>query len=59
MLVSLGFIAYEILLFVYGISEKNTASQQKWSLTLIAVAGTILGFILIWMLHRLVIYTRV
>lgn len=57
-IVSAGFIVYEILLFVYGITEKTSDNQLFYSYALFIVAGIVLIFILGWILHRFVRYFK-
>ncbi len=52
MFVSLGLIAYEISLFVYGLSGKTSDIQETWSLALLSVAGVMLVIIVAWILYR-------
>lgn len=59
MFVSLGFVAYEICLFVYGVTEKGASAQNQWSLTLLAIAGIVLVGIIFWIMYRFVIFIKI
>ena len=59
MFVSLGFIAYEICLFVYGVTDKGASAQNQWSLALLSIAGIILVGILFWIMYRFVMFVKI
>ncbi len=59
MFVSLGFVSYEISLFVYAISDQSASVQQQWSFVLLAIAGFVLVGIILWILYRFITYVKV
>ena len=59
MFVSLGFVAYEICLFVYGVTDKGASAQNQWSLALLSIAGVVLIGILFWIAYRFVMFIKI
>jgi hypothetical protein len=58
MFVSLGFVAYEICLFAYGLTDKGATIQQQFSLILLAIPGVVLVGIIAWILFRLFLFIK-
>lgn len=52
-------ILFEIVLFVYNISDKSSAYQITISYVLLSLMGTLIVFILAWVVYRLVMFIRV
>lgn len=59
MFVSVGLIAYEICLFIYGITDKGASAQNQWSLILLIIAGIVLTGILFWIMYRFVMFIKI
>lgn len=59
MFVSLGLIAYEISMFVYGLGDKTAGGQQSWSMVLLGIVAAILAVIVIWVLYRFGLWVKV
>lgn len=58
MFVALGFVGYELVLFIYGLSEKGAGVQQQFSVLLLAIAGVVLAVVGAWILYRLFEYVK-
>lgn len=52
-------IIYEIVLFIYDTSDKNTTYQATISLVLLSLMGVAIVIVVGWMLYRLVTFIRV
>lgn len=59
MFVTAGFMAYEMCLFAYGLTNKGAIIQQQFSLILLAIAGVILVGIVAWILFRFFMFIKV
>jgi uncharacterized membrane protein len=59
MFVSLGLIAYEVSMFVYGLGDKTAGGQQSWSMVLLGIVGAILAVIVMWVLYRFGLWVKV
>jgi hypothetical protein len=59
MFVTAGFMAYEMCLFAYGLTNKGAIIQQQFSLILLAIAGVVLVGIVAWILFRFFLFVKV
>lgn len=56
--IHLSMIAYEIVLFMYNISDKSATYQNTISIGLFIVVGLTVFAVLVWMIYRLVVFVR-
>jgi len=56
--IHLFMIIYEIVLFIYSISDMNSNYQMTISLVLISLLGILIGLVIIWIIYRLIMYIR-
>lgn len=57
-LLMLGLIAIEIVLFWYSTTTMDTTTQNTYSIVLLSMMGTLVALVLVWIIYRLIVYIR-